>query len=298
MWISSPPSTFTSTPAESLTILRGLVLPMALSQGSRKLAILTRFQPRSAREERYSRRRHDRLRSGGTLNFISRFAIVLGLGLTSQAPIAEVWERLPMPALVGKLSASRHLSAFHSLPHHSLPNVVRSSDHGTRRSGSGRPAVDLSHTLWARVASARSLDPYLLYAVALIESARISGGLAAPWPWALNHSGRTFYPENPETALAQIRNRLDVGQNVIDIGLMQVNLRWHGRRVRTLEALLDPVTNVQLGAEILAETIASAPGDLALGVGRYHTWRNLKAAYRYGRKVLALAERLRSSRLW
>jgi soluble lytic murein transglycosylase-like protein len=156
------------------------------------------------------------------------------------------------------------------------------------------PLIDLAHTHWADAAAKRALDPYLLYAVALVESARIADGRATPWPWALNHSGRTHYPPSPAAALAQVRARLAAGQRLIDVGLMQVNLRWHGRRVNGLDALLDPVTNVDLGAEILAEAIASAPGDLALGVGRYHAWQDRPAAYRYGRRVLALAARLRA----
>lgn len=164
---------------------------------------------------------------------------------------------------------------------------------GSRPSPEPGPAIDLSGTVWAQAAAPRHLDPYLLYAIALVESARVSQGWARPWPWALNEAGRTAYPPTPEAALDRIRRRVAAGQWATDVGLMQISLRWHGRRADRLEALLDPVTNVQLGAEILAEALASAPGDPALGVGRYHHWRNRRAAYRYGHQVLALADRLR-----
>jgi soluble lytic murein transglycosylase-like protein len=126
----------------------------------------------------------------------------------------------------------------------------------------------------------------------------VSNETAAPWPWALNRNGRTIYPGGPEAAVAHVRSSVAAGNQMIDVGLMQVNLRWHGRRVHRPEDLIDPVTNIQVGADILAESIASAPGDLALGVGRYHSWNDREAAYRYGRKVLALADLIKTTRGW
>jgi hypothetical protein len=134
--------------------------------------------------------------------------------------------------------------------------------------------------------------------VALTESARAFNDTVAPWPWALNRNGKTVYPDGHEDAAAHVRSLLASGHQSIDIGLMQVNLRWHGHRVQRAEDLLDPVTNLHVGADILAESIASAPDDLALGVGRYHSWNDRTAAYRYGRKVLALADLLKSSQAW
>ena len=154
--------------------------------------------------------------------------------------------------------------------------------------------VNLGNTEWARTAKRYRLDPYILYAIALVESARIRDDLAHPWFWALNRNGKSVYPHSATEALQQIRQHLVTGQRNIDVGLMQVNLRWHRQRVSRLEDLLDPVINLDVGARILAEAIATAPNDLALGVGRYHAWSNPVEAYHYGRRVLRLAQRLRS----
>jgi hypothetical protein len=154
--------------------------------------------------------------------------------------------------------------------------------------------LDLHGTHWVQIAHRHGLDPYLLYAVALTESARIRNDLAHPWVWALNRGGKSVYPESSAEALEQIRNQIKSGSRNIDIGLMQVNLRWHRHRVGEIEDLLDPVTNIELGAQILQESIATAPGDLLLGVGRYHAWSNSSEARKYGDRVLRLADRLRS----
>lgn len=157
---------------------------------------------------------------------------------------------------------------------------------------------EFKRTLWWRTGLDRGIDPYLLYAVALTESARAFNDIVAPWPWALNRNGETIYPDGHKDAAAHIRSLLASGHQSIDIGLMQVDLRWHGHRVQRAEDLLDPVTNLHVGADILAESIASAPGDLILGVGRYHSWNDRSAAYQYGRKVLALADLIKSTWAW
>ena len=75
---------------------------------------------------------------------------------------------------------------------------------------------------------------------------------------------------------------------------MQINLHWQGHRVEKPEQLLNPVTNLQIGALVLAEAIQSVPNDLVLGIGRYHSWQNVSAAIAYGRKVLAVANQIRA----
>lgn len=157
--------------------------------------------------------------------------------------------------------------------------------------------LNLSRTHWSSTAAKYGLDPYVLYAVALVESAKVSDGEAHPWPWALNQQGKSSYPKTSVDALEKIRLLVREGQRNIDIGLMQVNLRWHGNRVSSLDRLIDPVTNVDIGAQILAESMATVPNDAALGIGRYHVWTDRFEAYRYGQKVLGLAQRLKTATL-
>jgi soluble lytic murein transglycosylase-like protein len=77
----------------------------------------------------------------------------------------------------------------------------------------------------------------------------------------------------------------------IDVGIMQINLHWHGHRVNDPAELLDPETNLLVGASVLATAIRSAPDDLALGIGRYHSWQE-KRARDYGKRVLAIVHNL------
>ncbi|TAL43044.1 MAG: lytic transglycosylase domain-containing protein [Methylovulum sp.] len=153
----------------------------------------------------------------------------------------------------------------------------------------------LQNTLWWQIANYHQLDPYVLYAVALVESAkRNDPNHITPWPWAINKSGKAIIPASQQEARRILTKALAEGSRNIDVGLMQINFRWHGHRVDKPEYLLNPVTNLQIGALLLAEAIQSAPHNLALGIGRYHSWQNVSAAVAYGRKVLAVADQIRT----
>ena len=153
----------------------------------------------------------------------------------------------------------------------------------------------LKSTLWWQIAGRHQLDPYILYAVALVESAKSSGSThVTPWPWSLNKSGKSIIPASQQEGRTLLNKFLAEGHRNIDVGLMQINLHWQGHRVDNPEQLLNPVTNLQIGALVLAEAIHSVPNDLALGIGRYHSWHNISAAIAYGRKVLAGAAQIRT----
>jgi hypothetical protein len=155
--------------------------------------------------------------------------------------------------------------------------------------------LKLHNTLWAQIAYKHQLDPYILYAVALTES-RKNGeqNRVIPWPWAINNAGNVFIPGSQQEAEALLNQMLQQGKRNIDIGIMQVNLRWHGHRVTKPEQLLDPSTNLEIGARVLSDAIQSAPNNLALGIGRYYSWKNEPAAIQYGQKVIALADQIRA----
>ena len=153
----------------------------------------------------------------------------------------------------------------------------------------------LRNTLWGQVARRHRIDPYILYAVALTES-RKNGeqNRVIPWPWAINNAGNAFIPDSQQEAAALLDQMLEQGKRNIDVGIMQVNLRWHGYRVAKPEQLLIPSTNLEIGASVLSEAIHSVPGNLAHGIGRYYSWKNEPAAIQYGQKVIALADQIRA----
>jgi len=153
-------------------------------------------------------------------------------------------------------------------------------------------ALDLSGTLWEVVARRHAIDPLLLYALALHETQRPSGGMVSPWPWTLRSpAGRRFY-DSREEARAALGARIERSRD-IDVGLLQVSLKHHGHRVGDPATLLDPGVNLGVAASALSDAIGAARGDLALGVGRYRYPDDDGTARTFGQHVLALCEAVR-----
>lgn len=154
---------------------------------------------------------------------------------------------------------------------------------------------DLRGTVWDREAKQCGVSPYLLYAIALKESRRLTGkNTAAPSAFALNnpvYKGRivSTYKE----AQGELKRYLDASR-LTDVGIMQVNVRWNGERVAKPEQLLDVETNVRVGAAVLCDAIKRHPGDIELAIGSYHTPNPemQDKARQYGRHVLTIWKRL------
>ncbi|MCU7878989.1 MAG: transglycosylase SLT domain-containing protein [Candidatus Thiodiazotropha sp. (ex Lucinoma borealis)] len=125
------------------------------------------------------------------------------------------------------------------------------------------------------------IDPRLLFAIALNESGRNhEKGYITPHPYVFRTYDGAHYFDSVATASAPLLARLKKTTN-IDIGMMQINLRYHP--VDDPLRLLEPVFNLEIAAKYLKKTLSST-NDSILGIGRYHSWKPLRARW-YGRKV-------------
>jgi hypothetical protein len=151
----------------------------------------------------------------------------------------------------------------------------------------------LGQTIWGDAGVLYEVDPYLLYAIALVESGRVwADGLVYPSPYAVYAPGSAKAFRTKAAAEKLLRQYLDRGDEGVNLGMMQVNLYWHKDKVKRPEDLLDIEMNVLVGARILSQAISSSR-DPALGIGRYSTWKS-QAAREYGARILQVAENLRN----
>ena len=120
--------------------------------------------------------------------------------------------------------------------------------------------------------TALELPPHLLGAIDKVESGRWSAAEQAivAWPWTVMAEGRGRYLPSKAAAIAEVRALQAKGVRNIDVGCMQVNLMYHGRRFADLEAALDPVQNVAYGATFLA-SLRQDMGSWTRAIGRYHS---------------------------
>ncbi len=145
---------------------------------------------------------------------------------------------------------------------------------------------------YINVAHEFGIPPQILYAVAKTESgSRLTTGAVRPWPWTLNVEGRGERYRTRTDALRALKAHLAAGRRSVDIGLMQVNWRWHARRLRNPEIALDPIFNLRTGARILAERYRESRNWL-VAIGRYHSPGNRVRAKAYRQRVVQRLKRL------
>jgi soluble lytic murein transglycosylase-like protein len=136
----------------------------------------------------------------------------------------------------------------------------------------------LKNSIWDNAAAYAGINVSTLYGIAVQESGmRWRDGSFRPWPWTLNvnkdkngvKAGARRYADR-RTAERALTRLIRLGINNVDVGLMQVNLRWHGDKVHNGLSLLDPLTNIKVAATIIRDVNDSA--DLSRTVARYHSF--------------------------
>lgn len=128
-------------------------------------------------------------------------------------------------------------------------------------------------------AAAHEIPADLLLAIGMVES-----GLT---PWVLNAEGTPYFFEDSASAIAELESLQAGGIASIDVGCMQVNLRWHPDAFPDLATAIDPGSNATYAAKFLLSLYAMT-GSWTDAVAYYHS-----SAQRYQRPyVCAVAARL------
>jgi soluble lytic murein transglycosylase-like protein len=134
----------------------------------------------------------------------------------------------------------------------------------------------------ARAAATHHVPLGMLYAVGLTETGR-AGSLQ---PFALNVDGRPAYEESKASALRTFRKARKAGAKRIDVGCMQINHYYHGKKFGSLEDMFDPAQNVAYAARFLSE-LKEREGSWTMAVARYHAGpKNFSAQKTYVCRVI------------
>jgi hypothetical protein len=109
----------------------------------------------------------------------------------------------------------------------------------------------------------------LLLAIGIQEAGRRKESLTV-WPWAVNAAGKGMFFGSRQEAVERVRALQATGMQSIDVGCMQVNLKWHGRGFKSVEQAFDPATNVEYAARFLL-SLYRREGDWWKAAGSYHS---------------------------
>jgi len=120
-----------------------------------------------------------------------------------------------------------------------------------------------------RAAGEHGVPLGILFAVALNETGR-RGWLH---PYALNVAGKSHFPGSAAEALEVFRRERARGVRLIDLGCMQINHHYHAKAFGSVEAMLDPATNVEYAALFL-KRLKAQHGTWTMAAARYHAGPN------------------------
>lgn len=140
---------------------------------------------------------------------------------------------------------------------------------------------------------AQRLPVHLLRAVALAESGRWDDDRQASfaWPWTVTSGANGQFFRTKAEAIAAVRRLQARGVRNIDVGCLQINLRYHPDAFDDLEEAFDPDANAGYAAGLLRQ-LRTDYRSWASAVARYHSGRKDRGN-RYRKKVFDLWKNVR-----
>lgn len=103
-------------------------------------------------------------------------------------------------------------------------------------------------------------------------------------PYAINIHGKSVLAKNRQNAKEIIEHHLKQGSKSIDIGIAQINYKWHGDKFQNLDALIDPTQNIEYAAKLLVN-LKDKHGDWHKAVRYYHSSNSVHHK-KYSRQVM------------
>lgn len=156
-----------------------------------------------------------------------------------------------------------------------------------------KSVILLNNTVYAMDIETTDSKDYILNIIKLEEAKHsIPSGLLLALvktesnlnPLALNIKGKSLFFNDKEKAIKAINKSIASGVVSIDIGLAQINYRWHGENFTSVDSMLSPELNINYAAELLGK-LKLTHGDWHKALRHYHS-ANSVHNQKYSRKVV------------
>ena len=147
---------------------------------------------------------------------------------------------------------------------------------------------DTCATAVATAEREHAIPDKLLTAISHAESGRWDDDEQATiaWPWTVTAEGTGHYLPSRAAAIAKVKELQRRGVINIDVGCMQVNLRYHPDAFDDIAAAFDPATNAAYAGSFLA-ALKRETGSWGAAAARYHS-ATREFAVPYRAKVMRL----------
>ena len=125
----------------------------------------------------------------------------------------------------------------------------------------------------AKVEKEFGIAKHLLFTIVSVESGQwdYKREQFMAWPWTVNAQGKGYYLKTKEEAVAKVIELQNRGIKSIDVGCMQINLKYHKDAFTNIEDAFDPQKNIEYGAKFLRKLYSSRGQDWNRAVMAYHS---------------------------
>lgn len=106
------------------------------------------------------------------------------------------------------------------------------------------------------------------------------------WPWTVTAKGKGNHFNNRDDAIAFAKAQIAAGNNNIDIGCMQINLKYHPEAFASIEEAFSPKHNIAYGANFL-KTKYNRLKNWNKAIGLYHSATENKST-KYQKRVSSI----------
>jgi hypothetical protein len=131
----------------------------------------------------------------------------------------------------------------------------------------------------ARAAQESTVPRAVLMKIARLESGREFNEKFVSWPWTLNNGGEGYFLTSKAEAYDLLKKLSNSGKTNVDVGCMQLNIKWHAKYFSNFSEMLSPAHNTLYAAKYL-EQLYKETGSWMKAVKYYHS-RNPKYNERY-----------------
>jgi hypothetical protein len=147
--------------------------------------------------------------------------------------------------------------------------------------------MDLCKNATRVVEREHKITPNLLRAISLTESGRWleEEKVNIAWPWTVASGKAGQYFPTKRQAIAHVRQLQSQGVENIDVGCMQINLRYHPDAFANLNDAFDPYHNAEYAAQFLTR-LFNEEKSWTVAASRYHSSDPTKNMH-YREKVLS-----------
>ena len=159
-----------------------------------------------------------------------------------------------------------------------------------------RDTTGLCQRATAGQEAARQIPRKLLHAISIAESGRWDKNRREniAWPWTVTSGGKGRYLPTKQAAIRAVRKLKRQGVWNIDVGCMQINLKYHPTAFKSLDDAFDPAKNTAYAAEFLVK-LRQDKRSWVQAVKHYHSaTRALHNPYRAKVYKIWRAERRRT----